>query len=229
MRTQRLMIMVDLEGLELSALFNGISQENIKAMLQCLHAKVKEYEKGEMVLWEGEDINEIGIVLSGHARTVKSDLSGKNTIVTLLNKGSYIAILLAVSRERKSPVSVQAEDHLKVLFLPVEAVIKRCSKNCPRHELLLRNIMDGIAEKALVLHDRNDCLIKPTVREKVLTYLARLEKEKGSNDFTIPMDRNTMAQYLNVERSALSRELSNMKKEGYIDFCKNHFTVYKVE
>lgn len=221
--------MVDMEVLEMSAFFYGIAQENIKAMLQCLHAKVKEYEKGEMVLWEGDDIHDIGIVLSGHARSVKSDLSGKNTIVTLLTKGSYIAVLLAVSRNRKSPVSVQAEDHLKVLFLPIEAVIKRCSKNCPRHEQLLRNIMDGIAEKALVLHDRNDCLIKPTVREKVLTYFARLEKEKGSNDITIPMDRNTMAQYLNVDRSALSRELSHMKKEGYIDFYKNHFIVYKID
>lgn len=222
-------MMIDIEGLEMSALFYGISQENIKAMLQCLHAKVKEYEKGEMVLWEGDHINEIGIVLSGHARSVKSDLSGKNTIVTLLDKGSYIAILLAVSRQRKSPVSVQAEDHLKVLFLPVEVVIKRCSKNCPRHELLLRNIMDGIAEKALVLHDRNDCLIKPTVREKVLAYFAQMEKEKGSNDFTIPMDRNAMAQYLNVDRSALSRELSHMKKEGCIYFRKNHFIVYQID
>jgi len=224
LRTQHNMMMIAYaKMLEQTGLFAGIALNDIEEMLGCLNTRSMEYEKNEMVLWEGDKINDIGIVLSGHARSIKEDISGKTVIVTLLEKGSFIGVLLAASRERKSPVSVQALDHLSVLFIPIESVLKRCAKICPKHDRLLRNVLDGIAEKALVLHDRNDCLIKPTIREKVLTYLARVAKEQKNRTFTIPFDRKAMSEYLNVERSALSRELSQMRKDGLIDFYKNNF------
>jgi CRP-like cAMP-binding protein len=211
------------ELLEQTDLFAGIAPNDLEALLGCIHARRREYEKNQMVLREGDKISEIGIVLSGRGRSIKEDLSGKTVIVTLLEKGSLIGVLLAASRERQSPVSVQALEHLTVLFIPIENVLQRCAKVCPRHDRLLRNVLDGIAEKALVLHDRNDCLIKPTVREKVLTYLTREAKAQKSHTLTIPFDRNAMAEYLNVDRSALSRELSQMRKAGLIDFYKNNF------
>ncbi len=211
------------EILEQTDLFAGITRNEIESMMGCLHVRSMEYEKNQMVLWEGDNINDIGIVLSGHGRSIKEDISGKTVIVTFLEKGSLIGILLAASRKRKSPVSVQALDHLWVLFIPMENVLKRCTKTCTRHDLLLRNVLNSITEKALVLHDRNDCLIKPTIREKVLTYLTREAREQKSFTLTIPLDRYAMAEYLNVDRSALSRELSQMRKEGVIDFYKNNF------
>lgn len=209
--------------LEKSHLFNGIKKENIKKMIKCLRAEYKEYEKNETVLWQGSVVTKIGIVLSGHARSTKTDISGKLVIVTLLEESSYIGVLLAASHNHKSPVSVQALDHLSALFFPAEHILASCRHACQCHRKLLSNFLDGIAEKALILHDRNDCLIKPTVRDKVLTYLTRVANEKDNRSFIIPLDRNAMAEYLNVDRSALSRELTRMKKDGLIDFYKNSF------
>lgn len=209
--------------LEKTSLFTGIEPDDIEAILGCLDTRLTEYCKNEMVLREGDKISDIGIVLSGHGRSIKEDIAGKTVIVTLLGKGSLIGVLLAASRERKSPVSVQAIDRLSVLFTSFDSMLRKCTKACPKHDRLLRNVLDGIAEKALVLHDRNDCLIKPTVREKVMTFLSRVAKEQKNRTFVIPFDRNAMAEYLNVERSALSRELSRMKKDGLIDFYKDNF------
>jgi CRP-like cAMP-binding protein len=214
------------EALAESHFFKGITKNDIAKMITCLNAEYREYEKNEMILWEGSVSTTVGIVLSGRARSIKTDISGKLVIVTLLEQGSYISVLLAASHDRKSPVSVQASDHCSALFFPIERILGVCRNACPCHISLLCNILDAVAERALVLHDRNDCLIKPTVREKVLTYLTRVSAEKESRSFTIPLDRNAMAGYLNVDRSALSRELSCMKKDGLIGFHKNSFTLH---
>lgn len=197
--------------------------EEIEKILKCMYARFVEFEKDEMIICEGSEINDIGILLSGYGRSIKQDESGKTSIITLLKPGSFIGILLAASKNRKSPVSVQAQEHLSVLFIPIENFISGYINDCPKYNVLLRNYIDAIAEKAMILHDRNDCLIKSSVREKVLSYLKRVAKEEGSNTFTTPFDRNDMAEYVNVERSALSRELSRMKKDGIIDYYKNSF------
>ncbi|MCL2350670.1 MAG: helix-turn-helix domain-containing protein, partial [Defluviitaleaceae bacterium] len=95
--------------------------------------------------------------------------------------------------------------------------------NCPGHEQLLRNYISAVADKGLELHERINCLLKPTARDKILTFLRRTAKEQQSGTFNVPMDRNAMAEYLNIERSSLSRELSRMKKDGLLDYHKNRF------
>lgn len=212
-----------LNNLKNSELFYSIEPDDIKEMLYCLNSYIKEYNKDEIILSEGEQVDKIGIILSGRARSIKSDITGKTTIITLLKQGSYIGILLAASKDRLSPVYVQALDNTSVLYITVDNVFKRCAKNCARHEILTRNLFDGISQKAMILHDRNDCLIKSSLRDKILTYLIRISKEQKSSEFIIPLDRDSMAQYLNADRSALSRELSKMQKEGLINFSKNFF------
>lgn len=209
--------------LKKSELFCGICSDEIKEMLICLGAYIKAYKKDEIILCPGEQVDKIGIILSGCARSTKSDMSGRNAIITLLNKGSYIGILLAASKNRTSPVFVQASNDIHVLYIPIKNIIKRCAKNCIRHDTLISNLFAGLSNKAMVLHDRNDCLIKSTLREKIFTYLLRLSKEQNNYDLIIPLDRCGMAEYLNADRSALSRELSKMQKEGLINFSKNHF------
>jgi cAMP-binding proteins - catabolite gene activator and regulatory subunit of cAMP-dependent protein kinases len=204
-----------------SPLFQGIAQDNIEAILSCLSAIRREFQKGESILREGDIIKNVGILLSGTAQSVKTDITGKQVIVTLIKPGNYIGVLLAASHNRTSPVMVRALDNLAVLFIPMQNILSR--SDCPHHAKLLSNLLDGIAEKALVLHDRNDCLIKPTIRDKVLTFLSESAHNVGSNSFTIPMGREAMAEYLDVDRSALSRELSWMKRDGLIDYDKNWF------
>jgi CRP-like cAMP-binding protein len=156
-------------------------------------------------------------------RSIKWDTNDRVIIITLLKKGSEIGIILAASLEHKSPVSVQAQDDVSVLLIPFDRVFTRCEKACPWHDKLLRNFINIVAEKGLVLHERIDCLLKSTVREKILAYLTRISREQNSRTVSIPINRNAMAEYLNVERSALSRELSKMKRDGILDYRKNDF------
>lgn len=206
-----------------SPLFQDIAQDEIEAVLSCLSATRKRFQKDENIVREGDLIKNMGILLSGTAQSVKTNVTGKQVIVTLIKPGNYIGVLLAASHDRTSPVTVQALEDVAVLFIPMQDILSR--SDCPHHAKLLSNLLDGIAEKALILHDRNDCLIKPTIRDKVLTFLAEFAHHAGSRSFTIPMGRDAMAEYLDVDRSALSRELSWMKRDGLIDYEKNWFNL----
>lgn len=213
----------DLRLLGRTRLFQGISPEKLRLMLACLGARQAQYPPGGLVLREGDEVEEVGVVLAGRAQSLGDAGGPCPRILTLLEEGSFIGVLLAASRGRASPVTVQAKGTLRVLFLPARRIAAPCGNLCPEHGELLRNYLDAVAEKSLVLHDRIDCLSRRGVRDKVLAYLARTAREQGSREFTIPLDRSGLADYLNVERSALSRELSRMKEEGLIQYRKNWF------
>jgi CRP-like cAMP-binding protein len=215
-----------IEDLRQTKLFLGIEPHEIEGLLDCLCTKRVDYAKGDYIIEEGSKVYDFGIILSGHGRAIKWDPSGRLIIITLLKKGSEIGVILAASLDHRSPVTVQAQDDVSVLQIPFERVLTRCEKACPCHDKLLRNYINIVAEKGLVLHERIDCLLRPTVREKILAYLLRVSHEQQKSIFTIPMNRNAMAEYLNVERSALSRELSNMKRDGLIDYHKNSFRLF---
>lgn len=215
--------MINYEDLKQTALFAGLGTKEIVQLLDCVRARRVRFAKDELIIEEGNQIHEFGILLSGCARSIKWDASDKLIIITLLEKGSEIGVLLAASPERESPVSVQAQENVSMLLIPYERLIAHCGKACLGHERLLRNYIGIVAEKGLVLHERLDCLLKPTVREKILSYLLRIASEQQSQSISIPMNRNEMAEYLNIERSALSRELSYMKRDGLIAYHRNRF------
>lgn len=206
-----------------SRLFSGISPNDIPPMLKCLSATRKKYAKNEMVVREGDLVDDVGIILQGVAQSTKLSIKGKQIIVSLHYPGGYTAVLTAANRGRRCPMSIQALEPLEVLFIPAKKILSRCTKLCVAHEQLLGNLFDSIAERALELHDRNDCLIMPTIRDKVWTYLTKVSREAGTQIFTIPFNREAMAEYLDVDRSALSRELAWMKRDGLIDFYRNEF------
>lgn len=204
-------------------MFSGITPDEIPSLLDCISARYVEYSKGDFIIEEGCEVYDFGIMLSGHGRSIKWDAEDRLIIITLLKTGSEIGVLLAASLEHESPVTVEVQEDASVLHIPYDRLIERCSKGCPKHEKLLRNYINIVAEKGLVLHERMDCLLKPSLREKILTYLLRVSREQKSRTFQIPMNRNGMAEYLNIERSALSRELSYMKRDGLIDYHRNSF------
>lgn len=212
-----------IEDLAQSKLFSGIEPHEIIGLLDCVHARRVEYTKDEMIIEEGSKVHEFGVLLSGHGRSIKWDATDRLIIITLLQPGSEIGVLLAASPERESPVSVQALDDVSALLIPYDQMLALCEKSCSKHERLLRNYIGIVAEKGLVLHDRIDCLLKPSLRDKIMNYLQRVSHEQRSQAFTIPLNRNAMSEYLNIERSALSRELSYMKRDGLIDYQRNHF------
>jgi len=213
----------DLTILAQCSLFAGIAPADIPGLLMCKDARRREFNKGATVIEEGSTITEFGIVLSGRAHSLKEEPDGRAVIVTVVEPGGFLGVLLASSRKHKSPVLVQAQEKTSTLFFPVERMITQCPKGCANHDRLLCNFLDSIAEMALELHNRNDCLIKSSVREKILAYLIRESKNHTERVFTVSLNREDMAKYLNVDRSALSRELSAMRREGLIDFHKSSF------
>lgn len=216
-----------IKDLAQTKLFSGIEPDEIAGLIDCIHARRVEYAKGEFIVEEGSKVYDFGILLSGHGRAIKWDSNDKLIIITLLKRGSEVGVILAASLDHRSPVSVEALDDVSVLLIPFDCVFNSCEKACPQHSKLLRNYINIVAEKGLVLHDRIDCLLKSTVREKILAYLLRVSRERQSQTFSIPLNRNTMAEYLNIERSALSRELSSMKRDGLIDYHKNSFKLFE--
>lgn len=213
----------EIQLLQSTKLFAGIGEEKLCRMLSCLHARRARFGAGDLVVREGDAVHEVGIVLAGQACALRQSSGGVSLTVSFLEPGSLLGVLLAASRDRKSPVSVQAAGPLDVLFLPAQSLNTSCEKDCPEHRGLRLNFLDSVAEKSLVFNDRIDCLTRRSVREKVMAYLAHMAAEKGSREFAIPLDRSALAEYLNVERSALSRELSRMRKDGLIQCRKNTF------
>lgn len=209
-----------------TTLFSNIARKDILRILNYTGARTVSYQKNEAVIHEGSVVSEVGIALSGSARSVKLDKSGKELIITLLGEGAFIGVLLAADGKRKSPVSIKAIDSFDILFIPFEKMLETA---CPCCEILMRNCFASVAEKSMMLYDRIECLIRPSVREKIASYLTRLAQENNSSVFTVPMDRNAMAEYLNVDRSALSRELSKMKMEGLLDYYKSSFRLLSLQ
>ncbi|MCL1823505.1 MAG: Crp/Fnr family transcriptional regulator [Oscillospiraceae bacterium] len=217
---------MSIEDLMQTSIFSGIAPEDISELLHCIDAKRVDYAKDEFIIEEGGTFDDFIIFLSGHGRTLIWDMNGKVITYTLLTKGSVIGVMLAAIPGYKSPVAVQAQDDVSVLLIPYNRITDHCKRACRRHEKLLHNYIYTISQIGLELQVRINCLLKPTIREKVLTFLKKLSHEQQSKTFSIPINRNEMAEYLNVERSALSRELSSMKRDGLIDYYKNSFKLY---
>ena len=182
-------------------LFTGISEDGTARLLSCLNARTMEYKSDTVVIEEGNKVWMFGILLSGCGRSYKTDLQGNVITITLLRKGSEIGVLLASRPEQISPVSVAVENGSRALLISYDSLIGSCGRHCPCHRQLLR----------------------PSARSKILAYLKKFPPLSDDGTFTVPLDRNAMAEYLNMDRSALSRELSNMKKDGIIDFHKSRF------
>jgi len=218
---------VNLNELAETDFFCGIEPKQIRVLLDCVSARCVQYSKGDFIVEEGEVVNEFGILLSGDARSIRWYSENKPTIINLIKKGSEIGVLIAPSKTKISPVSVQAQNNVSVLLIRYDSLIDFC-KGYEWYNRFLLNYINIIANKGIAFYERINSLLKPTIREKVLTYLLRVSnKNNRSKSFVIPLNRNEMAEYLNVERSALSRELSNMKKDNLIDYHKNRFKLLK--
>lgn len=219
---------MDYRELEKSELFKGLNNSDICRVCGCLGTCTKTYKKGAVITRKGEVSQQFGVVLSGVAHSVGLNAHGEPYTVRFYSEGEYINAASAISG-RASAFTVKASGRLTVLHVPVKKIVRQCPKVCAAHAKVANNLMKCIAGDALFFQERADCLSKPTIRGKVTAFFDTsvisdynngLVKEK---EFTIPFNREELAEYLGVERSALSRELSKMKKDGLIDFDRNVF------
>ena len=217
----------EIAAAERSVLFSGIKEDELRSMLKCLSAKKKNFRKGEFILMFGDEVSSIGLLVSGAVNVIKEDYWGNANIVAAIQPGESFADAYACSENRTLGVSVVAARDSEVMFLEVGRILHVCSSACSFHSRLIRNLVTLLASKNLAMNEKITHLTQRTTREKLLSYLSAQAMRAGSESFDIPFDRQMLADYLSVDRSALSAELSRMAKDGIVEYKKNHFRLLK--
>ena len=214
-----------LEILKKCPLFNGIEEDKLLKMLDCLGARVDSYDKKYTVFSEGTPAKYIGIVLSGSVQIIQIDYYGNRSILSNISSGEVFAEAFACAEIGSLPVTVIANEPSEIMLIDCRHILHTCNNNCGFHQQLIFNLMKDLAKKTIMFHQRIEITGKRTTREKLLTYLSMEAKRFGNDSFDIPFDRQELADYLEVERSGLSAEIGKLKKEGVIDSQKNHFVL----
>ncbi|MBQ8558470.1 MAG: Crp/Fnr family transcriptional regulator [Tyzzerella sp.] len=211
------------EILRKCSLFDDIADENLMAMLGCLGASVKNFHKKEMIMAEGEPAIYIGILLTGAAQIEQTDYYGNRSIVAGLQPSELFGETFACAGVKTMPVDVVANEDTEIMFIDCLRITQSCSNACEFHRQMIYNLMKVVATKNLVFHQKIVITSKRSTREKLMAYLLLQAKKNDSNSFGIPYDRQGLADYLGVERSGLSAEISKLRKEGMIECKRNHF------
>ncbi len=206
-------------------LFKGIPQKDIETLLFCVGTKKQTYTKGEYIFHEGSLIEQIGIVLSGAVIIELCDAWGNNNVLTNLGPGETFLEVYACCLKEPLMINVVAAEDTTVLLLNINKLITNCPKCCNFHYDLQKNLLMLTAERNLQLSRRILHTSSKNIRKRLMSYFSYCIKQNGSFSFNIPYNRQQLADYLSVERSALSNELSKMKRDGIIQFDKNHFIV----
>lgn len=214
-----------LEILKNCVLFDKIGDENLIRMLGCLGATVTSFDKKYTIFVEGSPARFIGIVLSGSAQILQVDYYGNRSILSNVGPGEVFAEAFACAEVRALPVTVVANEPCEIMMIDCSHILHTCQNNCGFHQQLIYNLMKDLAGKTIMFHQRIDVTSKRTTREKLMTYLTMQARSSGSNSFDIPFDRQELADYLEVDRSGLSSEISKLKKEGILDSRKKHFVL----
>ena len=205
-----------------SILFHGMKAEEIQAALDTLRAKESVYAKGSVILQAGETTDRMGMVLTGSVTVESADVWGNRAILALLGKGQFFAEVYALLKDEVLLVDVRAVEKCRILFLcpgSVEGV------DMPWAFQLFRNLLTISARKNLALSGRSFHTAPKTARGRIMAYLNTVSLQTHSRAFAIPFDRQQMADYLNLDRTALSKELGKMRNEGLIAFRKNRFEI----
>lgn len=209
-------------------LFEGIDAQEMPEMLRCLGGRERLFGKGQSIFSEGAPAKEIGIVLSGQTRIERSDFFGNRSILGRAEPGELFGEAFACAGVKELPVQVTAAEESHILLLDCHRILTTCSHACAFHSRMIDNLLKIMAKKNLMLQRRAEILSCRTTREKLMAYLNMQAKQKGSS-FSIPFDRQELADYLEVDRSGLSSEIGKLKKEGVLDARKNHFTLLEGE
>lgn len=206
-------------------MFNGINESEIEGMLKCLNARTMHYKKNEYILRNGETVNSIGMVLEGLALVEKEDIWGNRTIISEISPGSLYAESYACLSKLPAEISVIASDNTTVMLFDIRRILTTCSSSCGFHTKLIQNLLYTIAQKNVLLTKKMEYISKKTIKEKLLAYLSSEAMKAGSPTFNIPFNRQELADFLSVDRSALSSEISRLQKKGIISCRKNAFTI----
>ena len=220
--------MIDyLEALNISPLFHNIPSEDITSLLACLNANEKTYSKNTSILSCGDSINELGIVLSGSVTIQKEDFWGNRSILAKISTGNLFAEAFASTQTEEIPINVVATEKTRILWINFKRIISPCSPACGFHKKLISNIVQILAHKNISLTEKIQHTACRTTKDKLLSYLSAQALQQKSNYFSIPFNRQELADYLNVDRSAMSKALCDLRDDEILSFQKNTFTLHQ--
>ena len=208
-----------------SRLFSGISPQELQEMLGCLDARMAQYSKGDYLLHAGSSTTSLGLVLAGRVLVLKEEFWGERNLLAAAGPGQCFAETFAAVPGAPLTVSVCADTDCTILFLQVQRILTVCPQSCGHHSQLVRNLLSDLAAKNLAFTEKLSHLGQRTTRAKLLSYLSAEAQRQNATAFDIPFTRQQLADYLLVERSGLSAELSKMRNEGLLSFHKNHFVL----
>ncbi len=212
-----------------SVLFRGITEQELKEMRGCLGAYEKSYQKGQMVYRMGDTVDAIGVVVTGSVIIENDDIWGNKSILDHVGPGQIFAETYACIPGEPLMVNVVASEKTEILFLNISKVITTCCKTCTSHGKLIRNLLAIASQKNLNLSRRIFYTSSKSIRGRLLSYLSHQAMKEGSYEVVIPFNRQQLADYLGVDRSAMSNELSKMRNEGILTFDKNKFILINKE
>ena len=211
---------VNLKALTKTEIFARATEEEVSSMLNCLSAKKKKYQKDEIIFHAGDIVSSIGVMLKGNALIENDDIWGNRSVLDYVKEGQIFAETYACALNEKLMVNVIAMSDCEVLFLDVRKILKVCPNACEFHQNLVQNL--NLSRR--IFHTSSK-----TIRGRLLSYLSYQAMEREKEEFDIPYNRQQLADYLGVDRSAMSNELGKMQKDGLIEVKRNHFRILDVD
>lgn len=210
-------------------LFRDISIFDIPHLLKCFNCRVNEYKKDEYISIAGDTFTGVGLILNGNVTIIKEDFNGNQNIITRLRKGDTFGEIIAFIDNSKWPSSVLAQSDCNIMFFHPEKVLGICNNACSFHKILVRNIIRIISIKAQILNNKVEYLTIKNIRGKICRYILDNYKKSNSSTITLPLNRDDLANFLNVTRPSLSRELCKMRDEGIIEFHKEVIKILNID
>ncbi|MBQ8538592.1 MAG: Crp/Fnr family transcriptional regulator [Ruminococcus sp.] len=211
--------------LKRTTMFCGISQNDIDAMTTCLNTSFKDFKKGEYIFRQGEYIDHFCVLISGSVHIQSDDYWGNRSIISEVRVAEMFGESYAVSGSSAVMIDAVATSDSTVAFFNVKKLMTVCPHACGFHNAVIQNLLIALTHKNQSLMQKLTHISKRTTREKLISYLSNQAKLFGSNSFSIPFNRQQLADFLSVDRSAMSNELCKMRDDGLIIFDRNNFTL----
>jgi CRP-like cAMP-binding protein len=214
--------------LKSTLLFRGIGSESLNIMLDCLKPTVRRPKQREIIVAYGQPFQGIGIIASGKVALTKETYSGNRIIMGMLEASDIFGETVAFSDRRIWPMTVIAQEDCVLLFLPPDKITGTCSNICASHSTLIMNMLQILSNRASMLDKKIEYISAKNIRGRISSYLLDTYFQLGNKTFTLTMKRHELADYLNIPRPSLSREMGLMRDDGIIEFEGSHITVNDV-
>ncbi|MFC2038505.1 Crp/Fnr family transcriptional regulator [Chloroflexota bacterium] len=222
------MYLEGIDALQSSLLFQGIGGESLSIMLDCLKPKIKRYRQREIIAAYGQPFQGVGIIASGKVALTKEMYSGNRIMMGILNAGDIFGETVAFSDSKVWPMTVISQEDSVLLFLPPDKITGTCANICASHSALIMNMLQILSNRASMLDKKIEHISAKNIRGKISSYLLDIYRRNSENIIKLPMKRHELADYLNIPRPSLSREMGLMREAGIIEFNGSHITINKL-